>query len=51
MLAVLEAAPGVGRGFLDLVIAAGKDRWKARHYDLLQRIDPGRVYVLQGSST
>ena len=49
MLAVLEAAPGAGREFLDVVIAAGKDRWKTRHYDLLQRIDPGRVYVLQGS--
>jgi DNA relaxase NicK len=49
MLAVLEAAPGAGREWLELVIASGKHRWKGRHYELLERRDPGRVYVLKGA--
>jgi DNA relaxase NicK len=50
MLAVLDVAPGAGREWLELVIASGKDRWKGRHYDLLERPDPGRPYILQGAS-
>ena len=50
MLAVLDVAPGAGREWLELVIASGKERWKGRHYDLLERPDPGRPYVLQGAS-
>lgn len=48
-LALLHAAPGAGRGWLDDVIRAGADRWKAKHYRLLQRKPPERTYRLKPS--
>lgn len=48
-LAALRAAPGAGPAWLDKVIRNGSDRWKAKHYRLLQRKPPERTYRLKPS--
>ena len=49
MLALVVAAPGAGRSWLDQVITAGPVRWKERHYRLLKVPKPNREYVLRPS--
>ncbi len=47
MLAVMGCAPSSGEKWLREVIAAGADRWKAKHYALLHRQPPMQKYRLQ----
>ncbi|RJQ44981.1 MAG: replication initiation factor domain-containing protein [Gaiellales bacterium] len=49
MLAVLAVAPGAGEEWLRNVIAAGADRWKLRHYQLLKSSKPLKPYKLKPS--
>lgn len=45
ILAVLAASPDAGQQWIEKMIVTGPDRWKQRHYDLLNR-KPKRTYVL-----
>jgi DNA relaxase NicK len=47
MLAVIAAAPTAGRAWLESVIDVGKERWKPKHYALLQRPPHMTPYVLR----
>jgi DNA relaxase NicK len=47
MLAVMVCAPSAGEQWLREVIAAGSERWKAKHYALLHRQPPKREYRLR----
>lgn len=47
MLAVIVKAPSAGQAWLEKVIKTGTDRWRPKHYALIQRpMPPMKEYVL-----
>jgi DNA relaxase NicK len=47
MLAVICASKAAGQSWLEQVIVAGAERWKAKHYALLQKQAPMTPYILK----